>query len=84
MDALGCAAANGAELTFDEEKKGTLRPGKFADLAVLRADPLTVPETEITDIVSEMTWWAERLSTKHRIGPTRQRQRCGRSGCGEA
>jgi len=50
-----CATANGAYLTFDEEKKGMLQPGKFADLAVLSADPLTVPETKITDIVSEMT-----------------------------
>jgi predicted amidohydrolase YtcJ len=55
MEALRCATANGAYLTFDEEKKGTLRPGKFADLAVLSADPLTVQESKIPDIVSEMT-----------------------------
>jgi predicted amidohydrolase YtcJ len=55
MDALRCATANGAYLTFDEDKKGTLQPGKFADLAVLSADPLTVQETKITDIVSQMT-----------------------------
>ena len=42
MEALRCATANGAYLTFDEAKKGTLEPGKFADLAVLSADPLTV------------------------------------------
>jgi len=61
MDALRCATANGAHLTFDEEKKGTLQPGKFADLAVLSADPLTVPETKITDIVSEMTMVAGKI-----------------------
>ena len=55
MDALRCATANGAYLTFDEDKKGTLQPGKFADFAVLSADPLTVQETKIADIVSEMT-----------------------------
>jgi predicted amidohydrolase YtcJ len=55
MDALRCATANGAYLTFDEDKKGTLQPGKFADLAVLSADPLTVHETKIADIGSEMT-----------------------------
>ena len=55
MDALRSATANGAYLTFDEDKKGTLKPGKFADLAVLSADPLIVQETKITDIVSEMT-----------------------------
>jgi len=55
MEALRCATANGAYLTFDEAKKGTLQPGKFADLAVLSADPLTVQETKIVDIVSVMT-----------------------------
>ena len=31
------------------------QPGKFGDLAVLSADPLTVQETKITGIVSKMT-----------------------------
>ena len=38
-EALRCATTNGAYLTFDEDKKGTLEPGKLADLAVLSADP---------------------------------------------
>jgi predicted amidohydrolase YtcJ len=54
-EALRCATQNGAYLTFDEEKKGTLAPGKLADLAVLSADPLTVEETRIADTVSLMT-----------------------------
>ena len=43
-----CAArpSNGAYLTFDEDQKGSLEPGKLADLAVLSADPLTVEESE--------------------------------------
>jgi predicted amidohydrolase YtcJ len=53
--ALRCATANGAYLTFDEDKKGTLQPGRFADLAVLSADPLTVEEPKIAGIVSQMT-----------------------------
>jgi predicted amidohydrolase YtcJ len=53
--ALRCAAANGAYLTFDEDKKGSLQPGKFADLAVLSADPLMVEEPKIAGIVSQMT-----------------------------
>jgi predicted amidohydrolase YtcJ len=54
-DALRCATANGAYLTFEEDNRGSLQPGKFADLAVLSADPLRVPEAEIADIVSRMT-----------------------------
>ena len=54
-EALRCATRNGAYLTFDEDRKGTLDPGKLADLAVLSADPLTVEETKIAEITSQMT-----------------------------
>jgi predicted amidohydrolase YtcJ len=54
-EALRCATADGAYLTFDEEKKGSLQPGKLADLAVLSADPLTVEEAGIQNISSLMT-----------------------------
>jgi predicted amidohydrolase YtcJ len=54
-DALRCATANGAYLTFDEDNRGSLQPGKLADLAVLSADPLTVEEEKIADIVSRTT-----------------------------
>ena len=45
----------GADLTFDEEIKGSLEPGKLADLTVLDADPLTVDEAAIKDIGALMT-----------------------------
>jgi predicted amidohydrolase YtcJ len=54
-DALRCATNNGAYLTFDEDKKGSLDVGKYADLAMLSADPLTVDEAAIADIRSLMT-----------------------------
>jgi hypothetical protein len=54
-NALRCAANNGAYLTFDENKKGSLEAGKFADLAVLSADPLTVEEEGLADTRSLMT-----------------------------
>jgi predicted amidohydrolase YtcJ len=54
-DALRCATANGAYLTFEEDDRGSLQPGKFADLAVLSADPLRVAEAKIADIASRMT-----------------------------
>jgi len=60
-DALRCATANGAYLTFDEDKKGSLEPGKLADLAVLSADPLTVEETGLADIRALMTMVGGRI-----------------------
>jgi predicted amidohydrolase YtcJ len=54
-EALRCATHNNGFLTFDEDRKGSLEPGKLADLAVLSADPLTVDETGIRDIRSLMT-----------------------------
>lgn len=53
--ALRCATANGAYLTFDEDKKGSLEPGKLADLTVLSADPLECDEIKIRDITARMT-----------------------------
>jgi predicted amidohydrolase YtcJ len=54
-DALRCATAHGAYVTFDEDKKGSLEVGKLADLAVLSDDPLIVSESAIPDITSLMT-----------------------------
>ncbi|MEC1899850.1 amidohydrolase [Bacillus atrophaeus] len=39
----------------DEDKKGTLAVGQFADIAVLSADYFTVPEEEIKDLESLLT-----------------------------
>lgn len=61
MEALRCATANGAYLTFDEDKRGTLQAGKYADLAVLSADPLTVDENRIAELTSLMTMVGGRI-----------------------
>jgi predicted amidohydrolase YtcJ len=39
---------------FEENRKGTLQPGKLADLVVLSADYMTVPQDQIKDIKAEM------------------------------
>ncbi|MGH6768349.1 MAG: amidohydrolase [Xanthobacteraceae bacterium] len=61
MQAIRCATADGAYLTNDEAKKGSLESGKFADLAVLTADPLTVEEAKLADIASQMTMVGGRI-----------------------
>jgi predicted amidohydrolase YtcJ len=41
--------------TFDEDKKGTLEPGKFADLVVLSADYMKVPIDDVPKILPLVT-----------------------------
>jgi predicted amidohydrolase YtcJ len=60
-EALRCATLNNAHLTFDESRKGSLEPGKLADLAVLSADPLSAEEIDIRDIKSLMTMVGGRI-----------------------
>lgn len=50
LDALRTMTVNGAFLSFDESKIGSLEKGKYADLAVLDRDYLTCPEDEIRRI----------------------------------
>jgi predicted amidohydrolase YtcJ len=40
---------------FEEGRKGTLEPGKLADLVVLSADYMGVPEDQIKDIKAAIT-----------------------------
>jgi hypothetical protein len=54
-EALRCMTLHGAYVTFEEKVKGSLEKGKYADLAVLREDYLTIPEERIKDIEVIMT-----------------------------
>ena len=52
-EALRSYTWNNAYAAFEEELKGSLEPGKLADITVLSRDILTIPEDEIpaTDVV---------------------------------
>lgn len=49
-EALRLYTNAGPYYTFEEKRKGSIEPGKFADMVVLSADYTTVPEAEIKDI----------------------------------
>ena len=53
--ALQAYTINGAYAAFEEDIKGSLTPGKLADITVLSRDILTVPEEEILKTRVDMT-----------------------------
>jgi predicted amidohydrolase YtcJ len=53
--ALEMYTRNSAFMANDDDKRGTLEPGKFADLAVLSSDYLTAPVKQIGKIRSVLT-----------------------------
>lgn len=54
-EAIRMYTANGAYLTFEEKQKGTLEPGKLADMIVLDADPLTIAADDLLKTKVDLT-----------------------------
>ena len=54
-EALRMYTIGSAWLIFDEKRRGSIEVGKVADLAVLSADYLTVPEAQIRSLESLLT-----------------------------
>lgn len=50
QDALRMCTFNGCYATFDEKQRGSLEAGKIADMAILSADPYTVPKETLGSI----------------------------------
>ena len=50
MEALRMYTINNAYASFEEDRKGSIEPGKFADVAVLSKDILTCSQDEIKNI----------------------------------
>ena len=60
-DALRFYTLGSAWFSFDEDKRGSLEPGKFADLAVLTKDYMTAPVEQIGSLESVLTMVAGRV-----------------------
>lgn len=54
-EALRMYSLNSAWFTFDEARRGSLEPGKYADLTVLSDDYLTVPVEKVGELHSVLT-----------------------------
>ena len=55
QDAIRFHTINGAYATFNEDTRGSLEPGKFADLIVLSGDIMAVPTDEVRTLKVLMT-----------------------------
>ena len=55
LEALHAFTMGGAFYSFEENRRGSLEPGKLADVVVLTGDLLNMPEDEIPELKSFMT-----------------------------
>ncbi len=55
MEGLKVLSSNGAHASFEEDLKGTLSPGKLADMVILNGDPAAVDPEKIKDIRVQQT-----------------------------
>ena len=52
-EAIRCGTVNGAYAAFEEDRKGAMQPGYFADLVVLSQDPFKADPSELLKIQVE-------------------------------
>jgi len=61
LEAIRMYTANGPYLSWEENIKGTLEPGKLADMIVLDRDIMTVPDEQILTLQVERTYLGGKL-----------------------
>ncbi|MEA3181154.1 MAG: hypothetical protein QOI59_4677 [Gammaproteobacteria bacterium] len=60
-EAIRMYTANGPYLSWEENIKGTLEPGKLADMIVLDEDILTVPDEQLLTLRIDRTYLGGKL-----------------------
>ena len=65
QDAIRMATINNAWLMFEEQTKGSLEPGRLADLIVLSENPLTCPEPRLKDAQVLLTMVGGKIVHEH-------------------
>ena len=56
QDAVRMCTINGSYAAFDEQERGSLEPGKVADMVILSADPYTTPARELKELRVEQLY----------------------------
>lgn len=56
LEAVRCATLHGAYLSYEEDLKGSLEPGKLADMIVLSEDITALPPERLNEVQVDMTF----------------------------
>jgi predicted amidohydrolase YtcJ len=72
QDAIRAYTVNSAYINFDEGIKGTLQPGKLADMVVLGDDLLTMPPDRLKDARIDLTIVGGKVLYERRTGTATQ------------
>jgi predicted amidohydrolase YtcJ len=67
--ALACATVNGAYLCMEETQRGSLDPGKLADLIVLDEDPLRMASERLREVAPALTIAGGKVVFSRASGP---------------